>query len=111
MNRREEGWYWVKFVDDECAQWDGDRWFVAGMEGSVPESCFSEIGPRIHAPNEAPPIGTTYFDDKGRVVAAVAPMLPDESMLDAVFWAQGHTDVFAVWTDMMSNLPEPGEAL
>ena len=56
MSERQAGWYWVMFVGSwNAAEWVGDEcqyWQVAGMEGSVPESCFDEVGPRIPTPDE-----------------------------------------------------------
>lgn len=51
MGGREDGFYWVKWPTGwSIAEWvsEGgmDSWFCPNMEGSVPESCFEEIGGR-----------------------------------------------------------------
>ncbi|MDV6318754.1 hypothetical protein [Chromohalobacter sp. HP20-39] len=59
MSEREAGWYWVKTPDGEdcCARYDAERkkrgvkpWLFAGM--SFDDDTWTEIGPRIPAPDE-----------------------------------------------------------
>lgn len=95
MNERKAGWYWVKTdyqSEWEAAQFDGDDWHVTGADQKWDESMLDEIGSRIPTPDEP---------------WATVPVQPDESMIDAAFWAWGSTDVRSVYIDMISSAPKP----
>lgn len=96
MSNRQPGWYWVWFMGREgCARWDGDDWFIAGLEGDVPESCFSEIGSRIPTPDE--PWQTV-------------PVEPTREMLESIGdnSAEAYAGMLGAWTAMLTTAPRPG---
>jgi hypothetical protein len=53
---REPGFYWVRLRDNaswEPAEWNGEKWFVAGDWKGYEESRFSTIGARLLPPEAA----------------------------------------------------------
>lgn len=103
---REAGWYWVK----DGGMWE-PLWFNGLMwDGQHWGHDLQEIGPRIPAPDEAPPIGTRYRDETGEVVAIVAPRYLPLSVFDKAskgFLDADYHSELGRWVLLHDAIPEP----